>query len=389
MSDSTKIATEATVRQTSPPRAPRTRTRARLLAAALSTLGALLALELALRIAAQRANASTLRAALAQVQAPSEDPDAGLGNLIRLSENDRILYELQPRLAGRTFRGTHVNTDDNGFRISPPVPADERTLVTIVGIGDSIMFGHGVEDHQTYLYRLQLLLQSAHPERRWRVINTGVPGFNTVMEVETLRTRCLSLAPDLVILNIVGNDYEPPYFVREPENTWALDRSFLFDRLFAGEQMPASDDDTRNPALFARGTVWYAAGPGGERRIPQAYRSVFGKKAFEGALDALDALSDEQGFDVLVFTTYEWDATVEMVASAVERGFPHVSLMPDLRAWMLREKGMEFAPLPYSKTELVVGRRNSHPSALQHEMAAKRLYDDLGRLELLDALAGD
>ena len=47
-----------------------------------------------------------------------------------------------------------------------------------------------------------------------------------------------------------------------------------------------------------------------------------------------------------------------------------------------------FRVVVYRGTELVVGPGNSHPSPLQHEMAAEQLFADLERLGILESFAG-
>ena len=57
---------------------------------------------------------------------------------------------------------------------------------------------------------LVILLNAAYPQKTWEIINTGVPGYNTVMEVATMRAKGLALEPDIVILNVVTNDLNLP-----------------------------------------------------------------------------------------------------------------------------------------------------------------------------------
>jgi hypothetical protein len=66
--------------------------------------------------------------------------------------------------------------------------------VRIVGIGDSVLFGSGVAHGDTFLAVLENLLAAALPGRRVSTVNTGVPGYNTTMEVATLEQKCLDLA---------------------------------------------------------------------------------------------------------------------------------------------------------------------------------------------------
>ena len=63
------------------------------------------------------------------------------------------------------------------------------------------------------LLQLVALLRERHPERRWDWVNTGVPGYNTAMQVATLRERALVFEPDLVLLSLV---------VVGPKTLWGL-----------------------------------------------------------------------------------------------------------------------------------------------------------------------
>src|SRR5205085_10505957 len=101
----------------------------------------------------------------------------------------------------------------------------------IVGIGDSYMFGQGVSDEESYLSLLQSSLRASRPGREWQALNLAVPGYNTVMEVATLRTVGLSFQPDVVVLEVVGNDLDLPNFIRTPAPVSSLRRSFVVDFL--------------------------------------------------------------------------------------------------------------------------------------------------------------
>lgn len=368
-------------------RAPAPARRRKILRAGLALLSlgtGLLIAEVALRVSAASANASALDRGRDYAAAPSSDPGAGLANIIRVSDNPRLIYELQPSLAGRTFRDTRVSTDERGFRVSPPVPEDERHLTTIVMLGDSILFGHGVEDDQTFAWRLQEELARLAPARRWRVVNTGVPGYNTTMEVETLSRKVLDLAPDLVVLNVVGNDYAPPYFVRREVDPWRLDRSFLLEAVRSRLDPKRAGWSSAGAGLFEDGRSWYDRDAEGRPEVPEAYSEVFGPEAFRAALDELLALSRQHDFRLLAFTTYEWDKVGEMLAEIRSRGIPHSTLMPTLERHLREERGTGFTVYDYSRSSLVVSRSNKHPSPLQHELAARQLLRDLHRLRLLE-----
>jgi len=113
----------------------------------------------------------------------------------------RIVFRLRPKMSA-TFLDEPVETNSMGFR-GPDVREDSRR---IVGIGDSVMFGWGVADEETYLRRLERLLRRRNPDID--VVNTAVPAYNTVQEVATLERHLDRLKPALVIWGFIGNDYQ-------------------------------------------------------------------------------------------------------------------------------------------------------------------------------------
>lgn len=354
----------------------------RIVLSGASLLLALLVAELGLRLRAQAQNREVLENALREVAPPSDEPFAGLANIIRLSPDERIVYELQPGLVRRTYHGIRVDTNSRGFRGPEVAPARENTI-TLVGIGDSILFGHGVEWEETYLHLLEGLLAERYPQAHWRVVNTGVPGYNTVMQVATLRAKALDLDPDLVLLHICDNDFGTPAFVRRAEDAWTLERSFVLDFLRRGF---AKGSTREAPSAIQGGRAWTRGGPDGTREPLAGYGHLVGVDAFRGALEELSALSRTEGFELLLFTTYEVREIFPMLDIAREVGVPTLSMMDELEAWFTEHLGRPFDEPSYRHTPLVVSPQNEHPSALQHRMAAARMLRELEQRGILERL---
>jgi len=66
-------------------------------------------------------------------------------------------------------------------------PARAAGTFRVVGIGDSAMFGSGVSDGENHLAILERIVGRRFPGLKVETINTAVPGYNTIMEVETLK----------------------------------------------------------------------------------------------------------------------------------------------------------------------------------------------------------
>jgi hypothetical protein len=86
-----------------------------------------------------------------------------------------------------------------------------------------------VDAGKDYLAVLEERLAKEVPNERWEVLNMAVPGYNTAMEVETLKARGLAYEPDVVVVGFCWNDIDLPNFVRAPAEYLSLHRLFLRD----------------------------------------------------------------------------------------------------------------------------------------------------------------
>jgi lysophospholipase L1-like esterase len=76
----------------------------------------------------------------------------------------------------------------------------------IVAVGDSQTAGRKLSEKQRWTYFLEKLIAYHMPGKTVRVVNAGIPG-NTIHEVHGRLLRdVISLAPDLVIMNVGFND---------------------------------------------------------------------------------------------------------------------------------------------------------------------------------------
>jgi lysophospholipase L1-like esterase len=129
---------------------------------------------------------------------------------IRASENPILVYDYRPKTKSK---GTG-NLDNSYFNFEG-LRDREHGLVKasgtrrIICIGDSTTAGNGVknnDDRFTYLLEKRLNNNSNNPVH-YEIFNMGVTGYQTVQEVETLRTKGLKYQPDLVLLTVCLNDF--------------------------------------------------------------------------------------------------------------------------------------------------------------------------------------
>ncbi|MFN7972656.1 MAG: SGNH/GDSL hydrolase family protein [Acidobacteriota bacterium] len=170
-----------------------------------------------------------------------------LGPLIEPDSDARIVFRLKPNVSV-PFLGTTVRTSSLGFRGAEL--CDGGTF-RIVGIGDSVMFGWGVEEEETYLHRAGELLRPSLPDVE--TVNLGVPGYNTIQELALLERHVVDLQPAWVALGFIGNDFEATRAV--PGRRSLLERHSYLYRLVARRSRAAWPD----PSLDARMEAVYAA----------------------------------------------------------------------------------------------------------------------------------
>ncbi len=106
----------------------------------------------------------------------------------------------------------YLQTNKQGIRGEEFNIEKEQNEKRIVVVGDSISLGLGVDNHETFSYYLEQKLneistKSKEPKKHYRVINFGRSGYNTIQEVELIKTKVLDYKPDLIILQFFYNDF--------------------------------------------------------------------------------------------------------------------------------------------------------------------------------------
>ena len=99
-----------------------------------------------------------------------------------------------------------VRTNSLGLRSPEPI---ESSGPSVLLLGDSFAFGHGVEQEETSAYRLADELNRGRTDNDGtiQVHNAGVMSYGTRQSVERLRQLGPTLRPDLcILLFFVGND---------------------------------------------------------------------------------------------------------------------------------------------------------------------------------------
>lgn len=120
--------------------------------------------------------------------------------------NARKTQPVNPRAFGTNEQWT-IENDSLSFRGPELIrPEAAERIFRILCVGDSITFGFSVDQPDTYPNQLSELLKKRFPDRRFEVINAGVPGWSWLQGLRFLDLHAAELAPDLIIIGHGTND---------------------------------------------------------------------------------------------------------------------------------------------------------------------------------------
>lgn len=279
-----------------------------------------------------------------------------------------IGYRNRPGLAGE-FYGVPVRINALGLRdreLGKKAPDEYR----ILAMGDSVPFGIGVRMEDAFPGQMERLLAERHPGRRYRVVNLGVPSYNTEQERIQLETLGLSLEPDAVALLFSPNDIEPKLWVFEKRRRWYVD---AVQRSYAGSLLYLLFRESRQrlagfllPPAQAGSPVPDGGGVAlGEYR-PDSPRW----RAIDRSLTAINALLKARHIPFVLFTNQEFPFIVRLLEDVARReGFALVDLK---RRDDPRWAGQDERLFHNSPTD-------AHPSPLGHRALAMLMVENLER----------
>jgi hypothetical protein len=147
-------------------------------------------------------------------------------------------WELRRSWRGRDASGAAITLDAHGRRLTPAPPTGVAVTRRVVMLGDSIAFGPGVADQETFSHQLHEL------DPALEVVNLAVPGYGTDQALLRLQREGAALAPDVVVLHFcLANDFvdnalsEYLYDPRRPKPYFTLE----------GGELRAHADHLRQP----------------------------------------------------------------------------------------------------------------------------------------------
>jgi hypothetical protein len=267
---------------------------------------------------------------------------------------------VHPRSVSYRLGSNVVTLNSNGLRdkeIAYDKPAGEKRVLLL---GDSVTFGWGVSDGETFSDRMEPQLRSL-TGIRWEVINAGVNGYNTQQEETYLRMEGIRYQPEIVVLLYNPNDVEPiidpnaTTWRRHP--TWPSSLPEVFNRL-------------RQMSYLYQATRLLAQADGGNPRTDAADVGVTLDPRWGTSkrhLQRIAALCAERQVHLLVARLD--DSDVGFFSELAQLGIPTVPL------------GEAWVQVP--KHEHRISRLDPHPSAKVHRSIADLLVRALSDRGLL------
>jgi lysophospholipase L1-like esterase len=323
----------------------------------LGTVLALLLVEVGYRVV-HYINYIDFKKVVASQQPPVVRPqeELDLGEFIQLSQHQRIIYELVPSSRFR-FKGKPVQVSAQGFRDREYPIAKQKQGKRIIGLGDSVMFGWGVDEADCYLAQLENSLNAGQDSVLFEVINTGVPGYNTAMEVATLEHRFKLDEVDMVIINYIGNDCDLPNFIHKKPKYWTLKKSFILMRFFQNDELNAPLE-TAPMNHLGSGYV------NKQELVPAEYSDMVDVPGYLKAMHHLKEMQAEHGFKIVVLATNPNAPTMDYVQLACDSfGLDLLDIYP---IWKDYKKTNPDAVWEQSEAD-------SHPSPQAHRLIAEAL----------------
>ncbi len=100
----------------------------------------------------------------------------------------------------------HITINSSGFRGEEYARTPKSKALRIAFLGDSETFGYALREEHTLPGCLERSLNARSKERRYEVLNFGVPGYNTAQESALLKKKAIHFNPSIVVLYYVLND---------------------------------------------------------------------------------------------------------------------------------------------------------------------------------------
>jgi hypothetical protein len=276
-----------------------------------------------------------------------------------------IGYRNQPNLKGQ-FWGAPVTINSLGLRDREVnlEPADNEFRILL--LGDSRVFGLGLADQDTYSNRLEQLLNRDADGITYRVINMGVPSYNTEQELIQLQSLGLSLNPDLVLLVFSLNDLQPKMFVLERRKSLLAN---IAQRSYAASLL----------AAFYWELHFWLTGQDPRAPFRRNFQEHPGWSHVEAAMAEISALCKKNEIPFVLFLKAQNEGGGEPNGP-----YPRFRSLADRAGFAIVDlEALRAADSRYKGLKLSISRTNLHSNPLGAEVNSTLMHESLQRLGIV------
>lgn len=291
--------------------------------------------------------------------------------LVQPSQFNDVVYELKPKITA-TFQKKLLQTNSLGMREREVSIEKQPNTTRIVGIGDSVMFGWGVNVEDTYLKRIESRLNAcATGEQRYEVLNFAVPGYNAAMEAALFEHKVVKFDPDLVVIHFVSNDLSVPLFMERLEDPLSMQSSFLWSAVETQLKSLNGDDDEDFVNAHFEGLDKKS-----RRQVLRPYWHMLGPRGYKRAMKVVaHTVAPKKTPVLLVYGSASKKKQELLSAVAKKRGFHLLPVRPYVDAYVQTHN---IPDTPEARqAALAVSSHDSHPNPRGHEIYATALLDQL------------
>ena len=306
----------------------------------------------------------------------------------RFRAHRRLRYVLRANYRIRNGGAVHESSNRFGLRGSPDMRREKGRRFRIAAIGDSVTFGLGLADSQTYPAQLERRLNRRAGGPRFEVLNAGLPGYSPIQSRIYFEQRVAAFRPDLVLWQFIEDDvtdvldYRPlegaRYHLRTSALYWYLTYKWgdLRYRLFILPNRVGGDRSALPPGGWIRRVSTHA--PAFPVESPNQDK-LRGRPIMAEEIRRLHASARRLGTKVvMVFFPYV--------------GYRASRTIPSTDAWLAelsRREGRNYVSLTRrfirepAGLPLYLPHDSIHPNTRGYALAAQFLADSLERMGLI------
>lgn len=307
-----------------------------------------------------------------------------------IPSNDPILErELRPNFS-QLFDGSivkfpkvvNVTINSNGFRGKEYSIEKPNNTIRVLVLGDSVAFGWGVNENETFSVVLEKMLNS-DAQKKYEVLNLAVPGYNTEQEVEMLKTKGLKYNPDIIIIAYHRNDVTNS--TEERELADAYYRKIFANATEAYKEIPKDFSLLREKYLhtlsqnldmsdYDRHTfgTWWATNLI-DNRLLETFDEINWDRIYV-PWENLYNLTKGRDLKVIIVTGIEiFQDNYHLKVMGEFIPFFKQKVLPDKTDWYLFD--FQSTVMKYPREELVIDPVDGHPNPFCYELMAKEIYN--------------